>query len=341
MRVGFISFAHFHAWTYGDLLARMCDVTIAAISDADVPRGRKAADRYRCPFIPDYHAMLQDDTIDCVIICAETVRHAEIVVSAAQAGKAILCEKPMALNLDDAHRMIAACQETRVYFQLALPNRYLGPIRDVKDAVDRGNIGRVHAVHSTNRGKNPGGWFLDPHQSGGGALIDHTIHAVDILRWVLNAEITEVYAEMGHMGTSASVEDIALLTMMFDNGVIASHDPSCSYIPSRLEWGDLTFEFVGDRGGLRVDGFSQGVVVYDNRHPQITRVPVGLPKEYFMLREFLDHCLSVHGGSAYGIDGLRALEVTLAAYQSAALHRPIFIRDVRISAKEGDADGTH
>lgn len=330
MHVGLISFAHFHAWTYGDILAEMGNVTIAAVSDADVVRGKQAAVRYRCPFFPDYHVVLQDHTIDCVIICAETARHAEIVVNAARAGKAILCEKPMALSLEDAHRMIVACQETRVYFQLALPNRHLGPIREMKDALDRGSIGRIRAVHSTNRGKNPGDWFVDAIQSGGGALVDHTIHAVDILRWVLNAEVTEVYAELGQMGTTADVEDIALLTMAFDNGVIASHDPSWSYIQSRQEWGDLTFEFVGERGILRVDGFSQGVTVYDDRNPRITRVSVGYPKEYLMLREFLDQRPTVNGESSYGMDGLRALEVTLAAYRSAVLHRPVHIRDFHI-----------
>src|SRR5690625_7408004 len=105
--------------------------------------------------------------------------------------KHILCEKPIATNVADAKDMIQVCEDEGVKLQIAYPVRFSGPIAELKAMIDNGELGDIVAFRTTNRGQNPGGWFVDEEQSGGGAVLDHTVHMADIMSWYLNEEVTE------------------------------------------------------------------------------------------------------------------------------------------------------
>ena len=80
-----------------------------------------------------------------------------------------------------------------------IPVRYNATVVRAKQMVDEGKLGRILAMKGTNRGRNPGGWFIDPKLSGGGAVMDHTVHVADIMRWITGAEVKDVYAEVDHL----------------------------------------------------------------------------------------------------------------------------------------------
>ncbi len=110
---------------------------------------------------------------------------------AAQHGVHVLCEKPIATTLEDARAMIASCERAQVKLMIAYPPvRYNTPVLRVKEMVERGAVGEVLAIRGTNHGRLPGGWFVEPELSGGGAVLDHTVHVIDLIRWIFQKSLS-------------------------------------------------------------------------------------------------------------------------------------------------------
>ena len=114
----------------------------------------------------------------------------------------------------------------------------------------------VLAVKSTNHGMCPGDWFVQKELSGGGAVMDHTVHVADLLRDLLKAEAATVYAEISNQIRRSDTDDIGIMTIEFSNGVFATLDGSWSRPPkSYPTWGDVTMEVVGTTGTATMDMF--------------------------------------------------------------------------------------
>lgn len=325
MKIGIISFAHMHAHSYAECLLQMKDVTLFGIADEKEVRGRAAANQYNTCYFPTLNDLLKED-IDAVIICTENSRHKEAAIAAAEAKKHILCEKPLATNVEDAWAIIDAARKHNVKLQTAFPVRYNAPVKRVKQMLEQGELGRIVSMRGTNRGQNPGGWFVEESLSGGGAVLDHTVHVIDLMRWFMNSEVKEVYAEIDTKFSSSSIDDCGLLTLEFDNGVFASHDPSWSRCKTFPTWGDVTLEIVGTKGVTRLDAFAQHLVLYSDKQNKVSREFWGNSMDYGLIEDFLE-CIK-HGRepSISGYDGLKAMEVALAAYESSKLKQPVQLR---------------
>ncbi|MCA1598599.1 MAG: Gfo/Idh/MocA family oxidoreductase, partial [Chloroflexi bacterium] len=179
LRIGLLSAAHVHAPSYARALTCLPDARLAAVWDDDAARGAELARRHDVRFEGDLAALLARPDLDAVIITAENVRHRPLCEAAYAAG---------------------------VVLATAFPMRHNAPVRAVKEAIARGDLGTIRAVRATNHGTLPPGWFLNPALSGGGAVMDHTVHVIDILRWYLEDEPVEVYAEISHGLHGAPVE---------------------------------------------------------------------------------------------------------------------------------------
>ena len=115
--------------------------------------------------------------LDAVIIAAENAKHAQIAIDAAEAKKHILCEKPIATKLSDADSMLRAVENAAVKFQTCFVMRYHTAANLIYGVLERGDIGKVVAMTGTNQLKRlMSGWFIEPELSGGGAVMDHTVH---------------------------------------------------------------------------------------------------------------------------------------------------------------------
>ncbi|PZE20507.1 Gfo/Idh/MocA family protein [Paenibacillus xerothermodurans] len=322
MKIGIISFAHMHAYSYAKALQRMEGVELAGIADDNRERGEKYAAEFGTRFYADYKQLLDED-LDGVIVTSENARHKEHVVAAAAAGRHVLCEKPIATTVKDAKEMIDACRRNNVLLQIAFPVRFNTSVIRAKEIVASGSLGTILAMRGTNRGQNPGGWFIDPDLAGGGAVMDHTVHVVDIMRWLTGSDVAEVYAEIDHRVSDTPIDDTGILSMTFDNGVIATLD--CSWNRNRTypTWGDVTLEIIGTEGTLSIDAFKQKIDVHsDDRGFQ--HAYWGDDMDAGLVRDFV---LSIRDGkteaSITGEDGMRALEVALGAYESAKRVDPV------------------
>ncbi|WP_193064453.1 Gfo/Idh/MocA family protein [Oceanobacillus oncorhynchi] len=325
MKVGIISFAHGHAYSYANALNNLPEIELYGIADEEEVRGKDAAEQFNTKYFSDYHDLLKEP-IDAVIITSENQKHFEHVKAAANHNKHVLCEKPLSSNVKDAEEMIKICREKGVILQTAFPVRFNKPVQNAKQTIDTGDLGNIIAVKGTNRGTNPGGWFVQKEKSGGGAVIDHTVHVVDLIRWFTNAEVTEVYAEIDDKLSEGEIDDTGLLTMEFDNGMFATLDCSWSRNKDYPTWGDVTLEIIGTKGTLSVDAFAQKLDVYSSDGVKWNFW--GDDMDEGLIVNFIQAVKENKDPFITGEDGLRALEVAMAAYQSSDRKASVTINEL-------------
>lgn len=315
MKIGIMSFAHMHAFGYAKLLLDHPDVALTAIWDDDAERGTKAADQYHSTFYPNINDFLALP-LDGVVICSENSKHRDHVIQAAEAGKHILCEKPIATEIQDAKEMIEACDRHHVILQIAFPVRFVPAIRRARTIIQSGKLGDILAVKATNHGQMPGGWFIDKELSGGGAATDHIVHVMDIIRWTLQTEVKNVYAELDTRFYDIDVEDCGTVSLELESGAIATIDPSWSRPKTFPMWGDVTLEFIGTKGTLAVDAFKQSTVYYNDQAGSVQYLPWGDDMDKGLIEDFVHTVKTGSKPAITGEDGLRTLEVVKAAYDS-------------------------
>lgn len=316
VRVAMISFAHSHAYGYAGVLTQMDNVELVAIADEDETRGSDAATQFGATWFADYHEVVNRDDIDAVVICSENVRHKELTIAAAEAGKHVLCEKPLATTIEDAQAMIDACKEHGVKLQTAFPVRFNASVVALREAIRAGQIGTPLVVSARNPGTCPHSWFVQPELSGGGAVIDHTVHVVDALRWIFDAEVTEVYAEIDTRIYDIPTDDTGLLMFKMSNGVPVSLDTSWSRPEKWPTWGGVTIDVIGETGVLFVDAYNNSLRMATG-DTGVTWPNVEVTGDPEMVAAFIDAVANDTEPLVTGEDGLRAVQVALCAYESA------------------------
>jgi predicted dehydrogenase len=326
VKVGIVSFAHVHSPAYAGVLGDLDAADFVGITDEDAGRGAEAAEQFGVRFFDSAGSLSEE--VDALVVCSENKNHARDVIPALQAGVHVLCEKPISTTVEDARAMIQASENSGSQLRTAFPVRYLPSIVRARELVRGGALGRVMAVNGTNHGQNPGGWFLDPELAGGGAVMDHTVHLADVLRWMLDVEVKSVYAEVDSFFGAGDTDDAAILTLEFEggsfaDGAFATIDPSWSRGDGYPTWGDVTLRIAGISGVLDVDPFAQPLRTFDHETGSASWSYMGEDMNALMLEDFLRGVAEDEPSGASGLDGLRTLEVVLAAYRSGEDHEPI------------------
>lgn len=328
VKVAMLSFAHLHAMGYAGVLKAMPDVEITVIAEENAELGQKVAGMFDTKWVPTIDEALAMD-VDCVVICSENINHKPMTIAAAKAGKHVLCEKPLATNVDDALEMIAACEEAGVQLMTAFPVRFNSAITALKAAVHADTFGETLTIAARNPGTNPQGWFVQPELSGGGAVIDHTVHVVDVLRYIYGEEVTEVFAESGNRLAGGVSDDTGLLMFKLSSGVPVSLDTSWSRPANWPIWGGVTLDVIGENGVLFANAYNNNYTVAETEGALSNR---GNSESYTfqssevsgdpeMVAAFIDAVRNDTPVPVTGVDGLRALEVALAAMKSAESHQ--------------------
>jgi len=324
VKIGIMSMAHMHAYSYADAVRSMPNAELAGIADHDTDRAIETATTFETTAFARYADLLRTD-IDAVIIGSENVRHRELCEMAADAGKHVLCEKPLATSVEDGQAMIAACRKRQVQLMTAFPCRFSPAMGRLRTTVIDGAAGSILAIRGTNRGRCPFGWFVQTELSGGGAVIDHTVHVTDLMRWLTGSEVVEVYAEISNRMFGQDFDDTGFLNLRFANGVFASLDTSWSRPKSFPTWGDVTMAVVCDRGTLTLDMFAQNLVLYSDKSGATSWSHWGDNIDRLMLEAFVSAIAEGQPVPITGEDGLRAAEVALAAYRSAETGEPVVL----------------
>jgi predicted dehydrogenase len=320
LKVGIISFAHVHARGL-TAKARDAGAEIVGIFDDQEKRGRQAADTYGVPCFPTLEALL-DQRPAAVINESENSKHAQFAVPCLNAGIHVLCEKPLETDVTRMDAMIAAAKKAKVNLMTAFPMPFVPSVRRALEIVRSGDIGKVIAVNGSNRGRSPGSWYTDPDLSGGGAIIDRTVHVADLMRRVVQAEPLHVYCEAGTFFSDAPTYDAGILTIGWSNGAFSALDCSWSLPEGYRVWGDVTLNIVGTLGILFVDVFGQQKLwLHKGSTKHVRYVSVGDDYDSMMVKHFLRCCQDGTPVDITGEDGKVAAQIALAAIRSAQNHR--------------------
>lgn len=327
IKVGMLSFAHGHAKGYFQALTKRDDVQFVGISDERKSRVNDIVKKHSVTYFENYQDLLKTDA-DLIIINSENANHAKHTIAAAKAGKHVMCEKPLGINIEEMKKMIETCRESNVQLMTGFANRYIPTIVETKKVIDDGELGEIIAIKATNKGTIPTGWFLNEDFSGGGAMLDHSVHVADILNWILSSPIEKVYAEKGTLfNQELATDDSGMICMKFQNGVIATLDTSWSRVKSYPNRRDFTMEFIGTEGTLLIDYFKQITEVYSQQLTQAEWSYWGDDKNELLINDLIERLKSNEKVAITGEDGLASSEIAIAAYESVEKKKVIKVKE--------------
>ena len=315
------------------LAFRIPEARILAIADVNREAAQAVAVRCGIPTVTESSAgVLANSEIEAVLICSSTNTHADLIVQAAQAGKHIFCEKPIAHNLGQIDRALAAVEQAGVKLQIGFNRRFDANFARVRQAVVSGEIGTPRLMHIISR--DPAPPPLAYIRVSGGMFMDMTIHDFDMARFLIGDEVEEIYTSGGVMvdpeiGQAGDL-DTALIVLRFRNGVIGTID-NCR----QAAYGyDQRVEILG----------SEGKIATENCYPNQAMVSTGkmvrkdLPLNFFMdrytesftreLRSFVAAVRENRPTAVTGIDGRIPVVMALAARKSHDEHRPVRLEEV-------------
>jgi predicted dehydrogenase len=331
---GWAGARHFEAY-------RETDATVRWAVDVDEERARRlAAGAAETRVAADYEVALADDAVDAVDVCLPHDLHADVGVDAAEAGKHVFVEKPLAHSLDAADRLIEAADEAGVTLMVAENVRFDPVLRRVRDVLDRGVVGRpalVRIAREANLGDDFAAnreWFLDEERAAGGIMMSGGIHDVEKCRMLLDAEPVAVYAARARQRLDAMEgDDTSVATIHFDDGTLAVLVESFDAMSlETVDGEEHTLRVDCDDGSVAVDGDGRIHVFASESQLDWTDDPsahrVEVPAEHDFRTEVEHFLRCVRTGETpltSGRDQRRPLEVVLAAYESMESGRPVSV----------------
>lgn len=336
LKVGVMSRAHVHADGYIGLLAAVPEVEVF-VADPDGaasdPGRRDGGLPSGVTYVPDYRALLGRG-LDGVIITSETAHHAALVDLAAEAGTAILCEKPLATSAAEARSIESAIRRTGSPFMIAYPVRFMAGCRELSASVRAGQLGRLVSIRGTNNGRLPvhRPWFVDPALSGGGALFDHVVHVADLIEALQPARprsVTAVTNQILYRDTNpSSVETGGLVTISYDSGLVAAIDCSWSLPATAPTWGGLTVHVTGTLGDSGVDPFRPRLRGIEAALGRAIELPYGDSGDPPLIADFLRMARTRESVQPDLGVALRTLGIVLAAVESDRTGRTVDVPDL-------------
>lgn len=291
------------------------------------------AKKYGARLYADFAAMLAD--VDVVDVCAPTHLHHEMVLAAAAAGKDIVCEKPLARTMNQARGMIAACKAAGVKLLVAHVVRFFPEYAQAQQQVAAGHLGQT-AVLRLKRGtfqpqKAADNWFTDFEKSGG-MMLDLMIHDFDYARWVAG-EVATVYAKKISSQQPGAAVDHGLAILTHRDGTLTHVEGSWAYPPPLFR---TQLEIACANGWLRYDSEETAALTLHLHKTSDDRPDVPLPGSPLQespyttqIKAFYDCLVGKTAAPITGEDGLAALQIALAAIQSAETGQPVAVTEVQ------------
>jgi len=328
LRVGLIGAGRIGALRAKALARGVSGAALVAVSDADRTAAAQLAQQVGVSDVyADYRDLLSNPGVDAVFVCTPTSTHADIMVAAAAAGKCLFVEKPIALDMAEVDRALAAIERAGVPLQIGFNRRWDPTFARVRQAVADGTVGEVHLLHIISR--DPAPPPLSYVLTSGGLFADMTIHDFDMARFLVGSEVDSVFVrgavriskEIGEAGDI----DTAVVVLTFHNGALATIENSRQAVYGY----DQRVELLGSRGGISTGNVFPNQVVISTA----SDVRRDLPLNFFMQRyaesyvietqAFVDAVSAGKRPAPDGADGREALRIALAARESLLSGHPI------------------
>ncbi len=334
IKVGLIGCGNIGAGGHLPAYAHIPETKLVAVCDAVEELAHAAAERSGAMAYTDYRRLLEQEDIEMVDLCVPTYIHAQLAVEAMQAGKHVLCEKPMAHTLEAADAMIEAAQANGVKLMIGQVRRFDHRYASIKAQIDAGKVGRPVFIRRAERQFlpfPPDAWQWDPRR-GGGVILDIGVHATDLFRWLLGQEAVEVYAvakSVREAARAAGSYDHAMITCKFNGGGVGFAEASWAYPQGFGGALYAQLDVVGTEGKIQYsDKDTNPMLIYttEKGHELPRYFRFMSTTEYAFEEEIRHFARCVIEGREPLVspqDARAALEMALAAQRSAETGKPV------------------
>lgn len=337
--IGVGSIAEVHIQSY----LKNPDVELYAFCDINEKRLSEMGEKYSVSRLyTDKDEMLKLDEIDAVSVCTWNSEHAPCTIAALNAGKHVLCEKPMATSVEEAIKMKEAAEKNGKLLMIGFVRRYGNDCNIIRDFNSIDYLGDIYYAKATylRRNGNPGGWFGDKSRSAGGPLIDLGVHVIDLTRFVMgNPKPVSVYAATfqklfdrrnlkttkDYVSSSATendicdVEDLATALIRYDNGAVLSVEASFS-LNIKKDQGSV--ELFGTKGGAKLEPEFELYTELNGYMADVTLNAKSITDFDGMFDNEINHyvdCIKNNSLNCFSPaeDGIEIMKILMAIYESA------------------------
>jgi len=310
------------------------DVNLIAVCDVSKERAQEAAEKYGiAQFFTDYGDMLKISDLDAISVCLPNKMHEPVAVAALNAGKHVLCEKPLASNAEEAAKMVEASGKSKKLLAMSLNFRYEGRSLTLKKMIESGKLGEIYYAKTSMLRTNsiPRGWFHVKERSGGGPLLDLASHMLDVTWWLMGCPepVTAsgiTYAKLGVAGKGmgiwgvgygdgpVDIEDLAIGLIKFKEGQTIFVDVSWALNGPPVH---SCYLFGTEAGASLYPDFA----IY--KQPALETPQIDPSKD--RIREFVRNVLDGTESMAPAKDGLQVMRMLDAIYKSAQMGKEAYI----------------
>lgn len=320
------------------------EAQVLAVCDANEDRARRVATEFGIPHVfTDYEEMLKLEGIDAVSVCTPNYLHAPMTIAAFEAGKHVICEKPLAMTPEEGQAMVDAGKKAGKIFMTAFNNRFRGDTQVLKRFIEEGELGDIYYAKTgwIRRKGIPGmgSWFTTKCQSGGGPLIDIGVHVLDLALWLMgNPKAVTVtgstYSIFGVKGEGTGkwgtpekggvcdVEDLAAAFIRLDTGATIFLEASWA---SHIERDRIYTSLMGTKGGADIDPFR----IYKDLHGTGVDITPSFPNQsghMMEIKHFVECLVEGKEPISTGEHGLEVTKILDAIYRSAETGEEIKLR---------------
>ena len=325
------------------------DAELVAIADLDKPRAEKLAKDFCVPNVyTDYKKMMKEEKLDAVSVGLPNFLHKTVTIDAFKAGCHVICEKPMAMNAEEAEQMIEAGQKAKKILMIGFCHRHRADSKLLKKIITEGQLGDIYhsQIFALRRRGIPGwgGWFTTKAKSGGGGLIDIGVHIVDLTMWEMGfpkpvAVSGAEYMKFGHKkdytyvsmwgarqeGGTYDVDDLASAFIRFDNDATMSLEVSWA---ANIKSGGFYSIILGDKGGAKLDADAP-LEIYSEQYGKLVDIQPQYAKEdnwVNQLSHFVDCIKNGKKPMSPGEHGLQVQKILDAIYLSSKIKKEVIIK---------------
>jgi UDP-N-acetyl-2-amino-2-deoxyglucuronate dehydrogenase len=312
---------------------------LVAVCDSVEEKARAIGERFDVPYFSNMDSMMENKSIDVVVVLTPSGMHAEHVVNLAKFQRHIVVEKPMALTLDDADAMIKACDTNKIKLFVIKQNRFNVPVVKLREALEEDRFGKLVLGTVRVRWCRPqkyydqdewrGKWAFD-----GGVLTNQASHHVDLLEWMMG-DVESVFAKSATALVDIEAEDTAVVVLKFKNGALGIIEATTAARPKDLEG---SISILGEKGTVEVGGFAVNEMKTwnfsdpkDGDEQVLTEYSVNPPNVYgFGHQAYYEHVVECIKNDRQqlvdGLSGRKSLELISAIYESIETGQEVFLR---------------
>lgn len=339
-----VGFAVIGVGLVGPTHARFIDqaegAALNVVCDLREDRGKPLADRYGATWLTDYRDVMTRDDVQVVTICLPTALHLEVARAAAEAGKHVLVEKPIELNLERATELVETCKRHGVKLGAIFNRRFVFATRRAHDAVHQGEMGKLLVADMRFKSYRPPEYYTDSgwrgtwSKEGGAALINQGIHGVDLLTWIAGPikRVQGVSQHLRHQHIEA--DDTTIAVCEYASGALGVIQCTTSIYPRQLD----RIELHGERGTIMLEDYAIASWQLDGveaggptpQEQMLAQAHKGTTGGHF--RQIQDMADAIREGReplVPGEEALHSLAVVQAIYEAARSGRPVDVLEAR------------